>query len=143
MKGAPAIRAYQAALAERFRCDLRLPVSADYRMKVKWTLEQNFDALIGLARFACEDRPEDFYAHLSLGIAFERAGRFGDAAASYETAIGKLKSLPAEQAAPIRARLEALRDEARKKGGDRDGALVSRLTRAAATRPGRRALESG
>ncbi len=117
LKGAPAIRAYKAELAERFGYEIGLSASADFHLKVKWGAERRFDALIALARYGCEERPDDYYSHLSLAIALEQSGRFGEAVASYETALKSLKDLPAEKGAPIRGRLEAMRDEARKKAG--------------------------
>ncbi len=113
--GGPAIRGYKKALAGRFGYDIGLAPNADFRLRVKWTEERRFEPLIALARFGCEDRPEDWYAVFSLGMSLGLAGRWTEAAASYETALTKLGGLPAAQAAAIRPRIEARLAEARKK----------------------------
>lgn len=113
--GGPAIRLYRKGLAERFGYDIGLAPLADFRLRVKWTEERKFEPLIALAQFGCQERPEDWYAHFSLAQALGMAERWEEAAASYETALAKLKSLPASQASAIRPRLEAGLAEVRKK----------------------------
>lgn len=112
--GGTSIRDYKQDLAKRFGYDIGTAPYADSRLRVKWTEERRFEPLIALARYGCEDRPEDWFAHSSLALAFGSAGRWAEAAASYETALTKLGSLPAAQAAEIRPRLEARLAEARK-----------------------------
>ncbi|GEM_PF-960977 len=113
--GGSAIGDYKQGLAVRFGYDIGLGPYADFRLRVKWTEERRFEPLIALARFGCEERPEDWYAHFSLGMTLELAGRWMEAAASHVTALTKLGSLPAAQAAAIRPRVEARLAEARKK----------------------------
>jgi predicted alpha/beta superfamily hydrolase len=115
LQGGPAIRAYKNGLAERFGYEIGLARTADFRLRVKWSGERNFDALVALARFGCEERPEDYYSHLSLGIALEQAGRRTEAASAYETALAKTNNLPEGERAVIRPRIEARLAEVRKK----------------------------
>jgi enterochelin esterase-like enzyme len=115
LQGGPAIRAYKKSLAERFGYEIGLARLADYRIRIKWAEERNFDALISLCRFGCEERPEDYYSHFTLAVAFERAERWTEAVSAYESALAKARNLPDEDRASIVSRLEARLAEVRKK----------------------------
>jgi tetratricopeptide (TPR) repeat protein len=119
--GGTAIRAYKKSLADRFSYEIGMARSADFRLRIKWTEERNFDGLIGLCRFGCEERPQDYLSHLSLAIALEQAGRWGEAASAYEAALAVLPALPEERRGAIKARLAARLEAARNKvpGGRR------------------------
>jgi len=115
LRGGDAIRAHQKGLADRFGYEIGMSRLAAFRLRVKWTEERNFEALIGLCRFGCQERPEDYFSHFSLAMALEQAGRWREAVPAYENALAAAGRLPADQRTAISQRLNARLAEARRK----------------------------
>ncbi len=118
LRGAAAIRRYRKELADRFGYDIGLGRAATQRLRTMWAQEKKFDALLALARFACDEQPKDFEAERELAVAYEQAGRWSEAVAAWERCIAKARAgSPAEELArilpPLDARLAAARNRAR------------------------------
>jgi 4-hydroxybenzoate polyprenyltransferase len=68
IRGGDAIRAYKASLAGRFGYEIGLGRLADADLRVKWTAEKNFDALVALARGDVAPGPVRVMAGLALAV---------------------------------------------------------------------------
>jgi len=117
--GTAAIRAYKKELANRFGYDIGLGRVADLRLRVKWAEEKNFEAQIALARFNCDEQPEDFEALWRLAVAYEQAGRWKEAAEAWERCIATAKAHDTPEALDrilphLEARRAAARNEAQR-----------------------------
>ncbi len=118
VRGGDAIRAYRKGLADRFGYEIGLGRMADWHLKVKWGAEKKYDAVIALATFNRDERPEDFEAEWHVATAYENAGRWADAAAGWERCLAKARQHDSPEAfARLQPILEARLAAVRKRMG--------------------------